>query len=172
MSEWNTSKKATESQAAKSNLNDLFLLIGLYYIDLERKESFISQADCGFAFSKRSVGAAGPAEVTVAVEAFSQTRLQDLHQMYERRHFLFRTLCFRRETIFIQANTRSHPWIWTPVSPWWGSTAAAAARPPLCVDTRWSLCSHSSGDNRWCVSAPVMASHWWHFKSFTMWFRM
>lgn len=92
-------------------MNDLFLLIGLFYISLglERKESFISQADCGFAFSKRSVGAARPAEVTVAVEAFSQTRLQDLHQMCERRHFLMRTLRFRQETIVIQTNTRSHP---------------------------------------------------------------
>lgn len=137
-----------------------------------RKKRKLYFSGFGFAFSKRSVGAAGPAEVTVAVEAFSQTRLQDLHQMCERRHFLLRTLHFRQETRVIRTNTRSHAWIWTPVSPWWASAAAAAARPPLCVDTRWSLCSHSSGDNRWCVSAPVMASHWWHFKSFTMWFRM
>lgn len=46
----------------------------------------------GLCFSKCSIGAAGPCEVSVVVEGFSRTRLQDLHQSCKASHFLLGAL--------------------------------------------------------------------------------
>lgn len=68
-------------------------MVGFTYclVYKEKEESFTSRTD--FGCSSSECGAAvGPAEVTVAVEGFSQARLQDLHQMLHARYLLLRTL--------------------------------------------------------------------------------
>lgn len=152
-------KQAGKHHRQLMNLKWRFILNGLFYIlfDKKKNKSFIFKLKvwgwcCGPSWGYCSCGrflSNSPSGPSLGVQV-STLPLED-------------TVFLIQTTVVTQ--THSYAWTCTLVSPWWGSAGAAAARLPLCADTHWSPCSHSSANNRWRVSAPVMVLYWQCFKS-------
>lgn len=130
------------------------------------KPLFFFSLRCGRCSSECSGGAAGPREVSVVVEGFSHTRLQDLHQRPKICHVLLGALLgsFKKKKkgnywtklISTLSDILVFPsCVSTSALPLLVTASVVGAQPPPCEDTGWSPCSHSSVDNRWCVSVAV-----------------